>query len=159
MFLFKKAKSSSLLAPVSGKYKPLKDVPDPVFASGTMGQGFAIEPSEEGVYAPVSGKITTLFPGGHAIGITARDGAEVLVHIGVDTVKLKGKPFKACVSENAQVEAGELLTRVDFNAIRGAGCASDVIVVLTSGEKCTLPEGFEGERLRGGKSVALLYKK
>ncbi|MFR2014913.1 MAG: beta-glucoside-specific PTS transporter subunit IIABC, partial [Lacticaseibacillus rhamnosus] len=98
--------AETLAAPVKGTLVTLSDVPDEVFASGTMGQGIAIEPEENVVKSPVAGTVSLVYPTGHAIGITSDKGAEILIHIGIDTVNLKGKHFKALIEQGQKVTVG-----------------------------------------------------
>ncbi|MFF2300093.1 glucose PTS transporter subunit IIA [Arthrobacter sp. NPDC058127] len=121
-----------LLAPASGTVIPLSEVPDPVFAGGTLGNGFAIDPGDGRFVAPVSGTVVTVFPTGHAYGIRTDDGVDVLIHIGMDTVKLKGKGFTAHVSKGDHVSAGELLCNVDLSVIKAAGYSTVTPVVITT---------------------------
>lgn len=122
----------SIQAPVSGEVVPLRDVPDATFANGMIGHGFAIEPSDPSIYAPVSGTVTTLFKTGHAIGITTAEGVEVLVHIGIDTVKLEGNYFQTCIQQNDQIQAGDLMVKVDLEGIRAKGYSAMTMVVVTN---------------------------
>ncbi|QXM05344.1 glucose-specific PTS transporter subunit IIBC [Crassaminicella indica] len=106
------------VAPLNGKLLALKDVPDQVFSQRMMGDGFAIEPINGEVVSPVNGKVTTLFQTKHAIGITAENGREVLIHFGIDTVKLKGEGFEALVNQDDIVKAGQPILRVDLEKIK-----------------------------------------
>ena len=120
--LFKKKKEGvSIAAPVEGKIIPLKDVPDPVFAEGIMGEGIAIDPTVGKIFAPFDGTVTTLFPTGHAVGLTSTEGLELLIHIGMDTVKLDGKHFEKKVSDGDSVKKGDLLIEVDLKAVSEEG--------------------------------------
>ncbi|MCR4781500.1 MAG: glucose PTS transporter subunit IIA [Lachnospiraceae bacterium] len=118
--------------PVKGQVVELKDVPDETFASGVLGQGFAVKPVDGKVYAPVSGVITTLFPTNHAIGITGDNGVELLVHIGINTVELQGEGFKPHVSQGDKVKAGDLLMECDFTLIENKGFKTITPVVVTN---------------------------
>lgn len=104
--------------PLTGEVLPLSDVPDPVFGSGTMGPGFAIQPRSGEVRAPLSGTVQTLFPTGHAIGLKTDSGLEVLIHVGLDTVNLQGRGFTPLVAQGERVSAGQPLLRADLDAIR-----------------------------------------
>lgn len=148
-----KAKNHSAVAPVSGLLKPLSKVNDPVFSAGTMGDGFAIDPECDTVCAPIAGVISTVFPGGHAIGITASDGAEALIHIGIDTVKRKGEGFKSHVKGGERIAQGEKLADVDFKSLKKAGFECDVIFVMTSGEKCSVDEEKIGRHVTASDPV------
>jgi len=106
------------VSPIKGEIKSITEVPDAVFSGKMMGDGFAILPSEGTIVSPVKGKIVNLFPTKHAIGILSDGGREILIHVGIDTVNLKGKGFEALVAENDQVEAGQPLLKVDFDAIK-----------------------------------------
>ena len=116
--------------PVAGQVLPLDQVPDKVFSSGAMGQGLAVIPSEGKAYAPVSGTVVAAMP--HAYGIRRADGLEVLVHIGLETVELKGKHFRPAVAQGQQVAEGELLTEFDIPAIKAAGYDPTTIMIVTN---------------------------
>ena len=119
-------------APISGKVLPLSETPDDVFASGAMGDGVAIEPSEGKVYAPADGEITTFFPTGHAIGITTTNGAELLIHIGMNTVDLNGKGFTPKKQQGDKVKKGDLLLEFDIPTIKNAGFPVITPVIVTN---------------------------
>lgn len=123
---------TKLVAPVAGEVQPLNAVNDEVFSSGMMGQGFAVKPTDDVVKAPVSGTVAMVYLTGHAFGIQTATGAEVLVHIGVDTVKLNGQYFTPLVKEGQAVLAGEPAVKVDFASVAQAGYATDVMVVVTA---------------------------
>ncbi|BDR57989.1 beta-glucoside-specific PTS transporter subunit IIABC [Xylocopilactobacillus apicola] len=114
---------------VEGTIIPLSEVNDQVFASESLGSGIAIEPSSSIITAPVAAKITMIYPTGHAIGLTDDKGQEFLIHVGIDTTKLKGKGFKTLVKENQRVEVGEPLIEVDFDLIREEGYDPTVILI------------------------------
>jgi PTS system beta-glucosides-specific IIC component len=117
-------------APVAGQVVPLAAVPDKVFASGAMGSGLAVIPSEGKVYAPVTGKVVVAMP--HAIGMQADNGLEVLIHIGLDTVQLEGRHFSPHVNKGDQVEMGQLLTEFDIDAIVEAGYNPMTVMIVTN---------------------------
>ena len=120
-----------IYSPVKGKLKTLASLKDGVFSAGMMGEGFVVAPKENTVYAPISGKVVAAFPTGHAYGIQAKDGTSVLVHIGVDTVALNGKGFKALVKQGKKVKAGKPLAEVDFDGIKSEVPSIDVITLVT----------------------------
>lgn len=120
---------SGMVQAVEGEVLPLSQVPDPVFASGVLGAGMGIVPAGDIVGSPVTGTVTLCYPTGHAVGVTADDGREVLIHIGIDTVTLEGRPFETLVSVGQAVSAGDPLVRFDAGAIREAGLDPTVIVV------------------------------
>lgn len=120
-------------APVNGNMISLKDVKDEVFASGVLGEGFAMEPSDGEVKSPCNGTITAVAETGHAIGIVSDHGAEVLIHIGMDTVKMNGKGFKVHVKVGQKVKAKQPLVTVDLAKVKEAGYDAVTPMVITNG--------------------------
>lgn len=119
--------------PTEGKLVSLKAVPDKTFASGMLGKGFAIEPEGDGkVYSPVDATIETVFPTKHALGLKTDDGLEIMIHMGIDTVNLKGKYFKDFVTAGSKVKKGDLLAKLDLTQIKNAGYNTDIMVVITN---------------------------
>ena len=130
-----------LLAPLKGEIKPITEVPDQVFAGKMMGDGFAIVPAEGMIVSPVNGKIVNLFPTKHAIGILSDTGREILIHVGIDTVNLKGQGFETLVSENDIIEQGQPLLKVDLNYIKEHATSTITPIVFTNlaeGEKVVI---------------------
>lgn len=121
-----------IVSPLKGNVVRLKDLSDVAFSSGSLGQGVAIEPTEGKLVAPVSGMVSALFPTHHAIGITTESGAEILIHIGMDTVQLEGKYFKAHVTQGEFVEKGQLLIEFDMKAIEQTGRVLTTPVIVTN---------------------------
>ena len=117
-----------------GEVIALEQVKDPVFSQKMMGDGFAVEPENGNIVSPVSGTVSSVFPTKHALGLVTEAGLEVLVHIGLDTVSLEGKPFTVHVTEGQKVAAGDLLVTADLDAIREAGRETSTIVVFTNGD-------------------------
>ena len=117
-----------------GEVIALEQVKDPVFSQKMMGDGFAVEPANGNIVSPVSGTVSSIFPTKHALGLVTEAGLEVLVHIGLDTVSLEGKPFTVHVAEGQKVAAGDLLVTADLDAIRAAGRETSTIVVFTNGD-------------------------
>ncbi|HEU6395401.1 TPA: PTS glucose transporter subunit IIA [Streptococcus pneumoniae] len=117
-----------------GQVVALEQVKDPVFAQKMMGDGFAVEPANGNIVSPVSGTVSSIFPTKHALGIVTEAGLEVLVHIGLDTVSLEGKPFTVHVAEGQKVASGDLLVTADLDAIRAAGRETSTVVVFTNGD-------------------------
>ena len=117
-----------------GQVINIEDVKDPVFSQKMMGDGFAVEPDNGRIVSPVAGKVTSVFPTKHALGLVTDNGLEVLVHIGLDTVSLEGKPFEVKVTEGQTVAAGDLLVEADLDAIREAGRETSTIVVFTNAD-------------------------
>ncbi|WP_066320360.1 glucose-specific PTS transporter subunit IIBC [Bacillus sp. FJAT-29814] len=131
----------SIVVPIKGEIKPISEVPDSVFAEKMMGDGFAIVPEEETVVSPVDGKIVNLFPTKHAIGILSDGGREILIHVGLDTVDLKGQGFEPLVSENATVTKGQPLLKFDISYIKEHGKSTITPIVFTNlaqGEKVVI---------------------
>lgn len=110
--------AEQITAPVRGTLLPMDQVPDPVFSGGLLGPGFAIDPADGTIIAPVAGTIVTVPESRHAVGLRTAGGAELLIHVGVDTVTLKGEGFTAHCAEGDTVEAGAVLLEVDLEAVR-----------------------------------------
>ena len=117
-----------------GQVINIEDVKDPVFSQKMMGDGFAVEPENGKIVSPVAGKVASIFPTKHALGLVTDNGLEVLVHIGLDTVSLEGKPFDVKVTEGQTVAAGDLLVEADLAAIREAGRETETVVVFTNAD-------------------------
>ncbi|QPJ86322.1 PTS transporter subunit EIIC [Sarcina sp. JB2] len=128
-------KGEILTSPIKGVVKSLSDVKDEAFASGLLGKGIAIEPKEGKIIAPADGTLTTLFPTLHALGITTDSGAELLIHVGMDTVKLQGKHFKARVKQGDKIKKGDVLLEFDINAIKREGYSLETPVIITNFDK------------------------
>ncbi|MGM0124847.1 PTS system, beta-glucoside-specific IIA component [Enterococcus sp. AZ194] len=143
----------TIASPVKGKVMPLKDIKDPTFSSGVMGNGVGILPAEGKVYAPFDGMIEAVFPTNHALGIKSNDGIEMMIHIGIDTVKLKGQNFTAHVKNGENVKKGDLLIEFDKEAISKAGYDITTAVIVTNLNVITSHSGDEIDRLEGLFSV------
>ena len=128
----KAAVNEQIVSPLAGEVKSLSKVEDEAFASGAMGEGVAIVPAEGKLYAPCDGEIVTFFPTGHAIGIMSEGGAEILIHVGMDTVKLDGKGFTPKANQGDKVKKGDLLLEFDMNVIKGAGYSVVTPVIITN---------------------------
>ena len=125
-------KEEELVAPINGQVVPLSDVKDEVFSSGSMGKGIAIEPQEGKVCSPLDGEVVMVFPTGHAIGLKSTNGAEVMIHIGMDTVELEGKGFTTLVKKGQAVKKGDPLIKFDMEAIKKAGFKLTTPIVVTN---------------------------
>ena len=133
-----KVQNEEVVSPLNGEVIALSDVKDAAFSSGALGFGVAIEPSEGKLVAPVAGTVSALFPTKHAIGITTDAGADLLIHIGMDTVQLEGKFFTAHVSQGDYVKAGQLLIEFDMEQIKEAGKPLTTPIVVTNHKEFNL---------------------
>ena len=124
--------NETLVTPIIGDVVALADVNDPVFSSGAMGQGIAVKPSQGVVYAPADAEVSIAFPTGHAFGLKTTDGAEVLIHVGIDTVSMNGEGFEAKVAQGDKVKAGDVLGTFDSNKIAAAGLDDTTMVIVTN---------------------------
>lgn len=124
--------NETLVTPIVGDVVALADVNDPVFSSGAMGQGIAVKPSQGVVYAPADAEVSIAFPTGHAFGLKTTDGAEVLIHVGIDTVTMNGEGFEAKVAQGDKVKAGDILGTFDSNKIAAAGLDDTTMVIVTN---------------------------
>ncbi|MGN7414044.1 beta-glucoside-specific PTS transporter subunit IIABC [Paenibacillus sp. SAF-068] len=127
-----KAQDEQVFSPITGEVKPLSEVPDPAFSEEIMGKGFAIQPSEGRVVSPINGTVFSLSKSGHAIGLVSDTGAEMLIHIGIDTVKLKGQFFSPKVQAGAKVTVGDVLMEFDREQIEKAGYTTITPVIITN---------------------------
>lgn len=132
--VIKEAKGQIITSPVSGEIIPLTQVNDLTFSTGTLGKGIGIRSSEGRVYAPFKGKVLSIFPTNHAIGIASEQGVEMLIHIGIDTVKLNGRGFKSYVSNDDKVNEGDLLIEFDIDFIKSEGYDITTIVVIVNSD-------------------------
>ena len=124
--------NETLITPIVGDVVALADVNDPVFSSGAMGQGIAVKPSQGVVYAPADAEVSIAFPTGHAFGLKTTDGAEVLIHVGIDTVTMNGDGFEAKVAQGDKVKAGDVLGTFDSAKIAAAGLDNTTMVIVTN---------------------------
>ena len=135
MFGFKKKDTTpEIKSPLTGTAVPLSQAPDPVFAEEVLGRGVAIEPTVGQAVSPVNGKIATVFETKHAVAIEADNGAEILIHIGINTVELGGQHYTAHVSEGQKVKVGDLLVSFDIPAIQAAGYATVTPMLITNSD-------------------------
>ncbi|MCF6459527.1 PTS sugar transporter subunit IIA [Clostridium sp. Cult3] len=130
--LFNRDKSISILAPMTGDIIEITQVEDEVFSEKMVGDGVAIEPREGIVVSPVQGRIVQIFPTKHALGIETEDGLEILIHIGLDTVELKGEGFKSYVKVGDEVKLGDKLLEVDLDFIRKSGRSTVSPIIITN---------------------------
>lgn len=140
----------ALASPLKGKVLKLSEVKDEAFASGVLGQGAAVEPEEGVLYAPADGTVSALFPTGHAIGLTTQTGLELLMHVGMDTVQLDGKGFKAFVETGETVKQGQKLLEFDRKLISEAGCSLVTPVLVTNSDDFEQVEITGDEKVKAG---------
>lgn len=129
------SKDIVLSTPAAGEIIDLSEVNDPTFASGSLGEGFAIIPTDGKIYSPVNGEVSTVFPTKHAIGVVSEEGAEILIHIGIDTVNLNGKYFQSAVSDGKKVRKGDLLMEVDLQELIKEGYDPTTMVIVTNSSR------------------------
>ncbi len=137
-----------ILAPVEGEVCPLSEVKDPTFGTEMLGKGVSIKPEKGRIVSPADGVITTIFETKHAVSITADSGAEILIHIGLDTVNLKGKYFKSHVETNDRVKKGDLLIEFDPDNIKEAGYDVITPVVICNSDQFPDMETLTGRRVK-----------
>ncbi len=150
--------SKVIESPLNGEVIKLADISDSAFASGALGKGVAIKPSEGKLISPLAGTVSALFDTQHAIGIVTEHGAELLVHIGMDTVQLEGKFFNAHVAQGDKIEKGQLLIEFDIEAIEKAGYDIFTPVVITNFDQYTSIETAEEGKIQVGKPIIFLDK-
>lgn len=127
-----------IYAPMAGQAVPVTEVPDPTFSEGMLGEGIAIIPSDGKVYAPCNATVETMFETGHAVSLTADNGAELLIHVGLETVGLSGKCFKVHVKNGQKVKKGQLLFEADLAGIKAAGLNTITPVLLCNSDACSV---------------------
>lgn len=123
-------KLEGIYAPIAGKAVAITEVPDPTFAEGMLGNGIAIEPADGKVYAPCDATVDMMFDTGHAVSLVTESGAEILIHVGLETVGLEGKPFTVHVQNGDKVKKGQLLIEADLEAIKAAGLPTITPVLI-----------------------------
>lgn len=150
--------SDVIYAPIKGKSVELKEVSDPVFAEGIMGKGVAIIPEEGVVYSPVDGVISALFDTKHAIGITGNDGVEILIHVGIDTVKMNGRYYTAFIEKDQKVNKGDKLLEFDINAIKEEGYELITPVLIVNSSDYVEVLGITDKEVKVGDALIKLAK-
>jgi len=161
LFLQKKNKLQChgvIYATQNGEIMPIEQIPDTVFAEKVLGDGVCILPSDGKVCAPISGMVDTVAESGHAYGIITEDGANIMVHIGVDTVELKGKGYKPKIKAGQKINIGDLLCTVDLKIIQQAGYAMHTAIILTNSDEFTATEKYYGTAV-AGDTPAFHYQK
>ncbi|GKW16537.1 PTS beta-glucoside transporter subunit EIIBCA [Pectobacterium carotovorum subsp. carotovorum] len=150
------ATAEQLGSPVKGELLPLEEVNDKVFSSGVVGQGIAILPQEGRIYSPVDGVIASTFTSGHAVGILSQNGAEILIHVGINTVQLEGQHYEMHVAEGDKVKKGQLLLAFDLEAIQKAGYDTVTPMVVTNADEYHLFSSGSARPLVVGETVIAL---
>ena len=144
-----------VLAPLDGTVVALEDVPDEVFAQKMVGDGIAIDPSGSVAVAPVTGTLVKLFPGGHAYGITTNEGVELIVHLGLDTIELKGQGFEKLATEGQQIKAGTPIVRFDRATIERQGKV--ILSPIVSTGEGTIVRRATG-KVQAGRDIAFVLQ-
>lgn len=158
MLNFLKGKQLEIAAPLTGKVIPVTEVPDPVFAEKVLGDGIAVDPADGTVYSPVDGTIFQIAHTFHAMGIESDDGLEILVHLGIDTVKLEGKGFQCFAEVGQKVKKGDRIMEMDIGFIREQGLSPMSPCIITNLDAIKSMTACPGPA-EGGKTAAITYKK
>lgn len=148
----------TVAAPVEGHVKPIESVEDDVFSREVIGKSMAIEPTGNKIYAPVTGTVTSVFPTKHAIGITGDNGVEVLVHVGIDTVKLNGEPFTSTIEQGDHVTVGDILGTFDLTQIIESGYDPTTIIVITNTDEYESITSFDHAEVKAQTSILGVVK-
>jgi len=157
-FLKKKENKIEIGAPVKGQAVPISEVSDPTFGEEILGKGVAIRPEDGKIYAPVDGEITLLFDTLHAVSLTSDEGVEVLVHVGLDTVALKGEHFTAHRATGEKVRKGDLLITVDLDQVKAAGYDIITPVIICNTDAFKSVEAITGKSVTPQDTVLALTK-
>lgn len=150
-------KDESISSPIEGSAVELKNVKDPVFSAGTVGKGIAVKPMSDEVHAPFDGKVISVFPTKHAIGLKSDNGVELLIHLGIDTVNLKGKYFDSKVKDGQRIKKGDLLETFDVKEIEKAGYDTVVPIIVTNSDNFDdiIPEKKDGDDVKFGEQLLM----
>lgn len=161
MFGFLKGKNKDILigSPVKGKAVPISEVNDPTFAEEILGKGVAIIPAEGKICAPAEGELSMVFDTLHAFSMTTKEGVEILVHVGLETVSLKGKGFTAHKKAGDKVEKGDLILTADFDVIKGEGLDTIIPVIVCNTEEYKSVETLSGKDVNVGDDVLKISPK
>ena len=151
-------KTDDFFAPMAGKAVAITEVPDPTFAEGMLGNGIAIEPVDGKVCAPCDATVDMMFSTGHAVSLVADNGAEILIHVGLETVSLEGKPFTVRVANGDKVKKGQVLMEADLEAIKAAGLPTITPVVICNTDAYSTFNTFVGKEVTNADVVISLAK-
>lgn len=144
-----------IVAPLRGRSIPLEEVPDPVFAEKMLGDGLAIIPMDGKLVSPVAAKVVQIFPTKHAIGLRTKQGIEILIHIGLDTVLMKGEGFDVHVREGDHLQVGQLLLEFNLSLIEERAKSTITPIIITNGERVAKLELLYAEQLIPGETVIM----
>lgn len=153
--IFKKKKYVDIYSPINGRLLKIEDVPDPVFSRKMVGDGVALEPTEGIVYSPVNGTLIQLFPTKHALGIKTEEGLEVLIHIGMDTVEMKGNGFESFVSEGEKVKVGDKLIKFDMELVKKEHPLTSPIIITNMDIVDKIVKEPDGEEVKAGNTKVM----
>ena len=153
-----KANANGIYAPIAGKAVAITEVPDPTFAEGMLGNGVAIIPADGKVYAPCDATVDLMFATGHAVSLVAANGAEILIHVGLETVGLEGKPFTVHIQSGDTVKKGDLMMEVDLEAVKAAGLNTITPVVICNTDDFATFETVVGKDVTSADVVINLAK-
>ena len=149
---------NGIFAPIAGAAVPVSEVPDPTFSSGMLGNGVAIIPTEGKVYAPCNATVDMMFTTGHAVSLVADNGAELLIHVGLETVALEGKPFTVHVQNGQKVSKGDVMIEVDLEAVKAAGLNTITPVLVCNSDDFGIFKTFTGKDVTNADLVIDLAK-
>ncbi len=153
-----KKNDNGIFAPIAGKAVPVSEVPDPTFSSGMLGNGVAIIPTDGKVYAPCSATVDMMFTTGHAVSLVADNGAELLIHVGLETVGLEGKCFTVHVQNGQKVKKGDLMIEVDLEGVKAAGLNTITPVLVCNSDDFGTFKTYEGKDVTNADVVIDLAK-
>lgn len=148
----------TLGSPVSGKVVPTSEISDATFAEEILGTTVAVEPEAAELVAPCDGTILSIYDTGHAVCMTTPSGGELLIHAGIDTVKMEGRGFQKCVADGAYVHAGEVLLKMDLDAIQKEGYETTTMMILTNADDYDV-EKVSADHVSCGEKMMVLHKK
>lgn len=146
-------REEDFIMPVDGDVLPLSEVPDPVFAQEMMGPGFAIDPTGDTICSPVDGKVVSVFPTKHAIGLQSSTGVEILIHVGLDTVKLNGEGFDLLVENEQTIRRGDALLKIDVDYIKAHAPSAVTPVIFTNTDKENIHLLKQGKQTKGTSGI------
>ncbi len=148
-------KKEIIHTPLTGKVVPLEEVPDPVFSQKMMGDGVAIIPTSNQVFSPVDGEILSVFPTKHAISIRSKTGAELLIHMGIETVKLNGEGFHVLVNEGDKIKKGSSIAEFDIEKVSNTGTNVITPIILVNGDQFKIENRVSHQSITGGQDMLM----